>query len=73
MADPSGMLNGNDSLLYTVDSNGVLVMLGGVTSSSTTITNNLVETTNKSSEEFRTYLDEAGTQSITRTDRDWEK
>lgn len=68
MADPSGMLNGNDSLLYTVDSNGALVMLGGVTSSSTTITNNLVETTNKSSEESRTYLDEAGTQSISHTE-----
>ena len=62
-----GMLNGNDSLLYTVGTNGELIMVGGVTSNGTTINNTLVETTNKSSEEFRTYLDEAGTQSVTHT------
>ena len=64
MADPAGILNGTDVPLY-VSSDGVsYAEVCGETTSSDAVATALIETTNKCSEEYRTFLSGAGTRSL---------
>lgn len=67
MADPLGLLSGTDCELATTGVGGVIGIIGGATNNGSAITNALLETTNKSSGEFRTIKAGSGTQSIDHT------
>lgn len=66
MADPVGMVNGliDSPLAVSTTMGGPYTLVCGVTSSSDAFNTALSETTNNCSEQFRTYLDGAGTKSL---------
>ena len=70
MADPVGILSGTDAVLYVRTSTGDLPV-GGVTTNSTALNNDLQEATSKSSDEYRYLIEGAGTQSVTHTLEAW--
>lgn len=66
MANPAGILNGT-SVVLQVNTGSGFVNVEGTASDSDAFNRALIETTNKSSEEFRTYLANSGTKSLDTT------
>jgi len=64
MANPDGLKNGQKGLLRKTLTNGTQMIIGGLVTNSQTFNREAIEVTNKSSEQYRTYLDgDEGTKS----------
>lgn len=64
MADPVGLINGTNCILKTVDSGGSQIIIGGAVSNGMQLDNELIDVTNKSSGQKRTFLEGQAEQTL---------